>query len=399
MVPGGSADPIVAETPTRAAGPTAAPARFYRPELDGLRFVAFFMVFVHHAVPKEPSAALVAHLGSAAAAFVTAAGRSGALGVDLFFVLSSYLITELLLREQDRRGNVDVKAFYVRRLLRIWPLYYAFLLLAGFVFPHVGLGRTMADPALAAFALFAGNWYVARAGYPTAAVGPLWSVSLEEQFYLCWPLVVRFAGRRRIKSIAVGMIVCSLAFRIALNLGHVVNLGVATWTMTFGRLEPIGAGVLVALFRHEHPLFELSPRARRWLALAGAACIVSVELLFSIENATLGLAVFGYPLATAGAVLLLFAAQRSSAVPARPTGLAHPALVYLGKISYGLYVFHVMALGLVRHAPARLHLGGAWTAPVGFVLTLAIAAASYRFLERPFLRLKERFTYVPSRAT
>ena len=115
--------------------------------------------------------------------FVAGIGATGAFGVSLFFVLSSYLITELLLREKDLIGGLDVKSFYIRRILRIWPLYFAFLALAvalRWIFP----GQHVTWRAGLWFSLLAGNWYIVFHGFPSSVIFPLWSVSIEEQFYI-----------------------------------------------------------------------------------------------------------------------------------------------------------------------------------------------------------------------
>ena len=108
----------------------AATARFYHPELDQLRFFAFLMVFLHHAFPHQPEFWTKLGVPGPIAQVLSGIGATGAFGVSLFFVLSSYLITELLLREKELIGTLDVKSFYVRRILRIWPLYFFFLALA-----------------------------------------------------------------------------------------------------------------------------------------------------------------------------------------------------------------------------------------------------------------------------
>ncbi len=159
---------------------------FYHPELDSLRFFAFFAVFLLHAFYQPVTGTAVYHLSVWDFVRHSVVG-SGAFGVDLFFVLSAYLITELLLREKGERGVVSVPAFCARRVLRIWPLYFFFLALAYFV-PILNPGHLLfrwKGPAW--FSLLGGNWSVVAYGWPDSIiVTPLWSVSVEEQFYLLW---------------------------------------------------------------------------------------------------------------------------------------------------------------------------------------------------------------------
>jgi peptidoglycan/LPS O-acetylase OafA/YrhL len=168
-------------------------ARFYHPELDALRFFAFLMVFLHHAFPHQPEFWTKLGVPSVLATALAGIGATGAFGVSLFFVLSAYLITELLLREKEQVGSLDVKSFYVRRILRIWPLYFFFLALA-VALQWVVPGQHMGWRAGLAFSALAGNWYIVFIGFPSSVIFPLWSVSIEEQFYLTWPLVVRRAS-------------------------------------------------------------------------------------------------------------------------------------------------------------------------------------------------------------
>ncbi len=166
---------------TEVERPRAAVDSFYRPGLDILRALAFLLVFVAHG--------LVAELDKSTQ--LGAIGRAGEFGVCVFFFLSSYLITELLLREKRETGTIHIPAFYVRRILRIWPLYFAMIGVGSFY----GLFSPAHSVSLAwgaALMLLFTNWYTAGHGYPPGFLFPLWSISLEEQFYLAWPCLVKY---------------------------------------------------------------------------------------------------------------------------------------------------------------------------------------------------------------
>jgi peptidoglycan/LPS O-acetylase OafA/YrhL len=346
---------------------------FYRPELDVLRFGAFLAVFVHHAFPADAEAYGGGQLGKAVAAALTAGG----LGVDLFFALSAYLITELLIREHQQRGRIDVFAFYVRRALRIWPLYYAFLLLAFVVLPTFAGMQEVSPVHSLAFSLFVGNWSIAAIGWPPAWVSPLWSVSVEEQFYVAWPLLIAVLGVRRIPAIAVGCLLIATTMRITLAALGAVHP--AVWTNTFARLDPIALAVVL---RGRAP--NLAPVVRIGLLIGGLGAWVVCLYRFGFDGWG---SLVTYPVVAVASMGMLLAVlrpdgRRSPAARA----LVHPALVHLGRVSYGLYVFHVLALTLARRS-----LGGVFApALVGFALTVGMALISYRVLEQPFLRLKRR---------
>jgi peptidoglycan/LPS O-acetylase OafA/YrhL len=320
------------------------PAPFHRPELDALRFGAFFLVFLHHAMPHSSSAYPVPF-----APLFAAIARAGALGVDLFFALSAYLITEILLREHSSTGSIDVRAFYLRRILRIWPLYFVALFALAPLMPHA-----MPAGHIAAYALLAGNWACAFAGYPASPFALLWSVSIEEQFYLVWPWLVS----KGVRQAAIAMLIVAFATRLILAATAVEHPGV--WCNTLARLDPIACGALLAVSGRE-------PVNRTFFLAAGA---VGFTLAGGFGSHDGWGSLWTYPLASASATAILHGVLGLG----RDFGFG-----YLGKISFGLYVFHAAALELASNAF------------VGLVLTIAAAALSYRFLEMPFLRLKQRF--------
>lgn len=366
--------------------------RFYHPELDILRFFAFLMVFVHHSIPHEASFWIALGVPAGLASIIGGIGATGAFGVDVFFTLSSYLITELLLREKESFGRVDVMGFYARRVLRIWPLYFAFLALAWSMQWWLP-GQNIGWKAGAAFTFLAGNWWIFFKGFPSSIIFPLWSISIEEQFYLSWPAYVRKVGERGMAIAAVVLLIVATGTRFYLGAQHAGETQV--WVNTFARLDPIALGILTALvLKGRSP--KISALTRAALGFGGLACLALAGNYFVIKGDPLATSsmVLGYPVVAIGAVALLLAVLAESAP------LKSSALVYLGRISYGLYVFHVLGLMIsdytVHNQTASL---GRYMLRVGVAisLTVAMSAISYRWLETPFLGLKQRFTHVLSR--
>ncbi len=367
-------------------------ARFYHPELDVLRFFAFLMVFLHHAFPHDPAFWTKLGLPDFLARVVAGIGATGAFGVSVFFVLSSYLITELLLREKDLMGTLDVRSFYVRRILRIWPLYFAFLALA-VALQWIVPGQRVTWRAGLWFSLLAGNWFIVFHGFPSSVIFPLWSVSIEEQFYITWPAVVRRVSENGMLLIAGVLLTVATAARVYLGVRHVGESDI--WCNTFVQLDPIVIGILMAvLLRGEVP--RLSRLARAAAMLAGITGLVLGAVYFGIKNDPLTTTriVFGYPSVAIGGGLLLLSVLRT-----RMTG-RHQVLVYLGRISYGLYVFHILGLLIsdhVVHDQTASLMRYALRVGIALTATILMAAISYRWLETPFLSLKQRFTHVLSR--
>ncbi len=284
------------------------PARFYHPELDVLRFFAFALVFVAHAFQRMSPNDLYSRIGLAPVYMRPISGviHRGGFGVDLFFVLSAFLITELLLRERRRRGTIDVRSFWIRRILRIWPLYFAFLTFAIIVVPPL-LGQMIPFWHRIAFFTFVGNYVLAARPEVSQVVSILWSVSVEEQFYLLWPLVVFFFFKR-LRLIAAGLWIFSFTVRTLLILGGTGFLPI--WYNTFTRMDPIACGMLLALW-----LDGRIPSLSQWQRAIG---ITIGFLIFSYIGNFVYMdgksAVLAYPLGTIASALLLISFYRGGHV-------------------------------------------------------------------------------------
>jgi peptidoglycan/LPS O-acetylase OafA/YrhL len=371
---------------------------YYRPELDVLRFLAFLSVFTVHRMDHLP-------IDPALHFWAYNICLLGNFGVPVFFLLSAFLITELLTREQDRLGTIHIGSFYMRRILRIWPLYFAVfygLILLNHFIPFVGAP----DPlSWLAFTLFAGNWYICIHGWIHAfPVNPMWSISVEEQFYIVIPLIGLYGRRFGLKTVSLTLMAVSygMVTWYAWKGWHGFS---SQWTNSLVQFQFFSAGTLLSL--------ALKGRAPQWnLALrvigilAGITCLFVASVYFGVQADTPSSTVLEAPLGwilvlTATVLFFLSLLGSDSRYLPRP-------IIYLGRISYGLYLFHQLIYTLVFHvwkAPLVrlsefLHLQH-WTGGLGTLITLCttilLAHLSYQLYERPFLRLKRRFTFVPSR--
>jgi peptidoglycan/LPS O-acetylase OafA/YrhL len=362
---------------------------FYRPGLDILRALAFFLVFIAHG--------LVSHLDKPTQ--IGRIGRAGEFGVSIFFFLSSYLITELLLREKRDTDSVIIPAFYVRRVLRIWPLYFAMIALGCF-YGLFSPTHTVSLAWGAALMLLFTNWYSAGHGYPPGFLFPLWSISLEEQFYLLWPCLVKYLSSQALLGIsALLMAVAYLTLFIFLREGQ--PLDPVIWVNSLVQFQFFALGTMTALLlRGRVP--NLPKAMRCGFFIAGLLCLRAAQAAVYGSDVVLphNFAHIAprYLIALLGCLCLFF-----SCLPL-PAGTWQKPLIYLGKISYGLYVFHMLWLGLSRDIIR--HLAGGHLSPLASQLcampialsaTIATAMLSYRYLESPFLRWKKRFTVVRSR--
>lgn len=375
------------------AAPVSAVERkksFYRPELDALRFFAFFAVFVFHF--SRPVDEYVAHgVPRWIAVPGNALMQGGVFGVDLFFVLSAYLITELLLREKDEYGELDVRSFYLRRILRIWPVYFFMIALA--LIPAFNPDHTFTWRYAVPFLLLAGNWSIVAYGFPMhSIIGVGWTVSIEEQFYLFWPPIVRKLSRKGIARAGVVMLVIATAMRILMIAVHGGMNSV--WCNTVARLDPIAAGILLAIALKGN-LPRLNGALRFAMICGGIVPLALIANYWQIHQpVTLEWVptLLGFPLVALSCTLILVAILGISARLPR-------FLLYLGKISYGLYIYQVLG-NLLSNRVIPVHalfLQLALRPLLALAITILLASASYAFLETPFLKLKKRFTHVKSR--
>jgi peptidoglycan/LPS O-acetylase OafA/YrhL len=381
---------VAVEIPLAAVAPARA-ERFYRPELDALRFFAFLGVFIFHAAPRTMDFYNAAGYPHWLSSLLISIFGAGAYGVDLFFALSAYLITSLLLRERAATGVLDLRGFYVRRILRIWPLYLAFVAFAA-IFAALVPAQHLPMKYVVGYSLLAGNWIYVFYGLPASFATPLWTVSIEEQFYLAWPLALRKASARTMAAIAAGLLVIANAWRVwlAVTAAPVERIEYNTFT----RLDPIALGILLALFGHKLPQFT---RLQRVVLLCGGAATWVAVFAFTVTGQALTVTTWrmalGHPFMALASVAVLL-----SVLGSQNRFLRNAELLYLGKISYGLYVLHEFAhfcaIRLVHASTPGMVVA---QSIVGLALTIVLAAASYRWLESPFLRLKERFAHVQSR--
>jgi peptidoglycan/LPS O-acetylase OafA/YrhL len=341
--------------------------------LDGLRALSIVPVVWHHANPVAPEGFL----------------GKGAAGVALFFAISGFLITTLLLRERRRRasGHIDLVDFYRRRARRIFPLYY--VVLAGHAAWALAIASSspVARHFLAALpwhATYTANWFVDYAVPHPVMFTFGWSLCVEEQFYLAWPPVLRFVRGRSLPA---------LAMIAAIGLDFAVEhrrLGLA-WPPDAVRIvssfaAPIGLGALVALAL-DHPLGHRAARAVCGRAAAAPLALAAVVGLLAADGVPL--------LAFDAALALLVATLVVSPRSGLDRLLGHAAALHVGLVSYGIYLLHVPALGVVRAG-----IGACVDKPpppwmvFAFGLPLAIGAATlaHRYVERPFLRRSGRAT-------
>jgi peptidoglycan/LPS O-acetylase OafA/YrhL len=341
--------------------------------LDGLRAFSVAAVIWHHTASGLVAAEWAQH---------------GYHGVTLFFAISGFLITTLLLRERDRHGAIDLRAFYVRRALRIFPLYYAVLLLyvvLVFVLErHSKVGQDFFSN-LIYFATYTSNWFVPLDGRVIFYYA--WSLAAEEQFYLVWPpLMKRLRTRTRALAVVLTVMVLIALFDVLLPRWLPASSAAQTVLGIVHKIPlAIIAGVAVALLLHGPNGFA---RCWPWLAASRWHCLLWLAL--SVAAAL----VPGVPWFTVHVAMAMFVAaccmrEDHALAPL----LQLPALAYLGTISYGLYLLHMLCRNFIGKVFgfAGVELGAFTNFFATLLLSIVVAGLSYRYFESRFLRMKGRF--------
>jgi peptidoglycan/LPS O-acetylase OafA/YrhL len=342
--------------------------------LDGLRCIAILaVVWVHTGPHFYPLS------------------NQGHFGVELFFAISGFLITTLLLRERADRGSISLKGFYIRRTLRIFPLYYGVLAL--YVAMVYVLEKNPQDKSeffhrLPWYATYTSNWLIDGLPIGRKIFYFAWSLATEEQFYLVWPWIVAFSRGWRTPVIAL---IAALLADQGIEFAIAQNIFPAPYPMPVrilaGISTPICLGCLLAFALHYQSGFRklypaLSPR---WILPLLLACIIACLSTYKTPTIITHL-------------LMTSVVGAACVAPHAPFLLANPAVRYIGIISYGMYLLHMLAMQFAKRLPAVSGHGNGITFIVAATLAILLASTSYWTYERWFLRLKNKFRDQPAPA-
>lgn len=363
----------------------------YWPFLDGLRGIAILVVIPHNinafngTKEFEQIPAIVSH--------------AGWIGVQIFFVLSGFLITSQLLRDQGATNYFS--SFYMRRVLRIFPLYYLALAVGLFLVPHL---MALPPDKLQSFShaswlwVFLNNWTQPFSG-SVYLFSHFWSLAVEEQFYLLWPVVVMLCARgTRLLQVCIALILMALLCRYLTLRLHMPEY--AAYMLTVCRMDALAIGAAAAWLRPHVCQVLRSPRAATLVWWACIASLGGCTLLTGVFDTGDPFTITaGYPLLaliTAGMILVCSESEGAVLPAATRALLSVPALRSVGRYSFAMYVIHFPLLQLaeqpIRSGLVAIGLPGAFAFVVGFTaLTYLLGVASYLLLERHFLSLKTHF--------
>lgn len=366
--------------------------KIYFPNLNGLRFIAALLVIIHHVEQFRNLLGQESYWDTSYAVRMI-----GPLGVCLFFVLSGFLITYLLLEEQQSTGTISIKDFYIRRILRIWGLYYLIIVLSLFILPNIaffnvpGLTELVRENFFikaTLFVLFLPN--LAHGLFQMVPYGAqTWSIGVEEQFYLIQPLIVK-----KFKNLPVILfVIIFVYFTIKWSFlkadvlypnPYLMVISGFWQSLNFDVLA-IGGLAAVILFK-KHKILKLI--FNRFVQV-----FILLLTIFLIWNGVFMRAVHFEFYATLFAIIIL----NLAANPKNILNLENPVLNYLGKISYGLYMYHVLVIVTIIKVFLMLEVSSPILMYIlSLALTIPISAISYHFFENKLIKQKSRFSKILS---
>jgi peptidoglycan/LPS O-acetylase OafA/YrhL len=367
--------------------------KIFFPHLNGIRFIAAFLVIIHHIEQIKNIQNLSNHWTDNPAIELI-----GKLGVILFFVLSGFLITYLLIEEEKKYSKIHIVQFYIRRILRIWPLYFIIVISAFFIWPHFDLFKLSPSqpniifqnivPQIILFALILPN--IALAIYPPLPFAShTWSIGTEEQFYLIWPLLIRlFRKYKMILMCSIIMIYIIVNYTLHTEIIWKIKYGkqiLNFWSMFNIDCMAIGGACAILLNKKSHFLKLLVSPAVLILSISTATILIASGIKFGILNNEIYAVIFGL-------IILNFTATDRTIIR-----LDYPFLQYLGNISFGLYMYHPVCIMIALAICKKLEIMSNWIlVPSTFLLTVLMASVSYYTIEKYFLKWKNKFALIKS---
>lgn len=369
-----------------ATSPVLTPARApqfssrHIPVLDGVRALAILLVIVFHFFQHRPLP------GSSLALRLVKLTYLGSNGVDLFFVLSGFLITGILIEARGRRQAL--RNFYMRRVLRIFPLYYGFLFVIYVLLPLFHLARHVPFGDQWWFWTYCSNIQATFSQRFPDGPGHFWSLAIEEHFYLVWPFLVLRCPPRKLPWVCGSIIIAAIGFRAALQAG-----GFNPYYFTLCRMDALAFGALLAaLIRTPEGPAGLRKWSTRLLLWALPVLAVSYFLLTGSGSGPLQVLKYTF-IGVLCSAFIVFAITAKPQAPMSRT-LSTRTLGQIGKYSYGMYVLHPAIIAALQERTLQYPVVA--TLPLAVAATFLAAWCSFTLWEQPFLRLKKLFPSAPA---
>jgi peptidoglycan/LPS O-acetylase OafA/YrhL len=355
----------------------------YFQNLDALRFIAAFAVLLSHAPSylKIPDSGYYKFLNIA----LTFDSYGGDAAVSFFFVLSGFLITYLMFVERDKTGSFDLKYFYVRRILRIWPLYFLTLVIGFIIYPALTNNAHYVEHASwKMYSLFLANFDNMYQGWPANGIlGVQWSLAVEEQFYLVWPLIFLFSRNRKVFGL---LTFCFILVAFCLRCAGLPKYHPL---VALGDLSTGAFMAYLAIYQSEIVCNFFSRRSKVTTLLVYMAGVAMILFNFQLNKHFSWFHFFDRPL---NALFFSFVILDQNYSPNSFFKFGSiKTLSSLGKISYGIYSLHMVAIYIVIFISTQILLEPIAGIMLVIIISILLSYVSYYFFERYFLKLKDRF--------
>ena len=365
--------------------PSLNKSKLYFPQLDSIRGMSFIAIFLYHTLRIAGKQFFLSD-------FIHYLFTNLPLAIDVFFILSSFLLTWLGLSEYKKRNNFSFKNYFTRRILRIWPLYFFILFLAFLIFPIIaGLFHfEMSLPNAWYYVFFIANFYTVEHVF---FLKFLWTISVEEQFYLLWGLCLRFFYKKLLLIIAILMLT-SILFSV-----YTINAHFGNYFNTLTYLFDFSSGGLAAIliFRKDRIIHWLGNLSRLGSVAFYSYLLFHFILLYFLNNNTTGVANDLTALISRYLFIIyiaLFISEQMVNNSRTRIFEKNRFLIFTGKLSYGLYCFHGITITFTNLLLARFEISNWILVIIYFSINYLIASISYFYLETPFLKLKAKWRRV-----
>lgn len=366
----------------------------YFDKIDVIRFIAAMMVVVYHAYERWISTwgyhKFMTVDGDGknlndAGKWINTFMLNGGFGVDVFFVISGFLITYLLLKEKEGFGKINIFKFYVRRSFRIWPLYYLVILIAPFLVDWLGKSG---HPNYWANIFFLNNFDTMETHFWVYPLAHMWSLCVEEHFYLIWPFVIAFVPVKRLMQVLIGLIFLSVMYR-----GYLVLFTEEPWyglfLSTFSRFDVLAIGAILGYWHWKSPIKLNIPVSTRLFVYVLFIVAFCNDVVIAWDNFFLACFKKYFYVGIAAFAMINYLFNEKPMF----NWANNKVVRYFGKVSYGIYVFGLIVLDIIiekfmipgGYSNVYLY----WSLVIGSSLIIPII--SYELYEKWFLKLKKRF--------
>jgi peptidoglycan/LPS O-acetylase OafA/YrhL len=357
--------------------------RIYFSKLDSLRFIAFFLVIWQHAFSPSFSKLTDNYIFQEIIKKLT---FTGGIGVHIFFVISGFLITFLMIKEEENVGRIKVKHFYIRRFLRIWPLYYIVMLLGIFILP-LFFGTFTFNASMVKNLIFLNNFD--KIGIQIPNIGIAWSVAIEEQFYICWPIIFTLIKDKRL------LIAFSLIGFILSTIFVITNPSQA-YFHTFANVRFLMIGCVGAILYSNNRVQLNGLFYNRYLNTNSTLILIVFFIVLSPFSAIIiFLSQFILPVLYLIIVINMVAQGQAKRIS---------FISRMGKYTYGMYLYHPLIIIFTKIGFDSIKIdyignsyGNFLMASLSFILTIVVSFISYEYLEKKILRYKSNFAIINTR--